>query len=91
MCLDDTDIASFADDNTPYALENDVNSVILKLEEDAKNLFQWFENNLFEANLAKSHLLLSTSDTSKAAWINGILIPNENHVKSYLEFQLILQ
>ena len=36
LCLDDTDIASFADDNTPYALENDINSVILKLEEDAK-------------------------------------------------------
>ena len=81
LCLDDTDIASFADDNTPYALENDINSVILKLEDDAKNLFQWFENNLFKANPDKSHLLLSTSDTSKAAWINGISIPNENHVE----------
>ena len=79
LCLEDADIASFADDNTPYALENDINSVIHTLEKEARELFQWFENNLFKANPAKSHLLLSTND-ALVACINGISIPNETHV-----------
>ena len=42
----DTDIASFADDNTPYLSAKIVEVVIESLERDSVSLFRWFENNL---------------------------------------------
>ena len=37
-----TDIAKYADDNTPYATANDIGTLIASLEEVSKFLFTWF-------------------------------------------------
>ena len=81
LFIEDSGIANYADDNTPYALGENINSVISQLEEDCIKLFQWFGNNVLKANPGKSHLLLSNCDTSIVASVNGVLIPNENHVE----------
>ena len=47
------DIANYADDNTPYATTNDIDSLIASLEEASKSLFTWFENNLMKSNADK--------------------------------------
>ena len=47
------DIANYADDNTPYATTNDIDSLIASLEEASKSLFTWFENNLMKINVDK--------------------------------------
>ena len=60
--LNDVDNASYADDNTPYVIAGDINSVIASLENASKVLFEWFENNLLKSNVAKCHLLVSSSD-----------------------------
>ena len=60
--LNDVDIASYADDNTPYVIADDINGVITSLEQTSKALFEWFENNLLKSNAAKCHLLVSSSD-----------------------------
>ena len=51
MC--ETDFASFADDNTPYALGDGIDDVIKSLEDDSINLFKWFLNNQMKANSDK--------------------------------------
>ena len=51
-------IASYADDNTPYTSGKDFDAVISKLEESSMNLFQWFRNNHMKANADKRHLLV---------------------------------
>ena len=79
-CIDDADISNFADDNTPFAMEKDIDMVITKLEENSMKLFEWLETNMFKANPGKSHLILSSNDTTKASVINGIVVPNENQV-----------
>ena len=38
--IDNCDIASYADDNTPYARSSSLNALINKLEESTNNLFQ---------------------------------------------------
>ena len=38
-CIDEADIANFADDNTPFAVEKDIDMVITKLEENSMKLF----------------------------------------------------
>ena len=79
-CIDDADIANFADDNTPIAMEKDIDMVITKLEGNSMKRFEWLETNMFKANPGKSHLILS-NDTTKASVINGIVVPNENQVE----------
>ena len=60
--LNDVDIASYADDNTPYVIADDINGVITSLEQTSKALFEWFENNLLKSYADKCHLLVSSSD-----------------------------
>ena len=43
--LNDVDIASYAYDNTPYAIVDDINGVITSLEKASKALFEWFEHS----------------------------------------------
>ena len=45
LIMKNTDIASYADDNTPYTTGNSIEEVIQKLENAAKTLFQWFRDN----------------------------------------------
>ena len=56
------DIANYADDNTPYATANDIDSLIASLEEASKSLFTWFDNNLLKSNADKCHLLVSSNE-----------------------------
>ena len=56
------DIANYADDNTPYATANDIDSLIVSLEEASKSLFTWFENNLMKSNADKCHLLVNSNE-----------------------------
>ena len=63
--LNDVDIASYADDNTPYVIADDINGVITSLEKASKALFEWFENNLLKSNADKCHLLVSSNDAVK--------------------------
>ena len=51
--LNDVDIASYADDNTPYVIADDISGVITSLEQTSKTLFEWFENNLLKSNTDK--------------------------------------
>ena len=55
--MENIDIASYADDNTPYTTGNLIEEVIQKLENGAQTLFQWFSNNQMETNPDKGHYL----------------------------------
>ena len=57
--INDCGIASYADDNTPYASSSNLDAVINKLEESTNNLFQWFKNNHMKVNANKCHLLVT--------------------------------
>ena len=60
--VNSTDIANYADDNTPYATANYIDSLIASLEEASKSLFTWFDNNLMKSNADKCHLLVSSNE-----------------------------
>ena len=63
--IEDTDIASYADDNTTYIIDDTVEGVIKSLEEVSKKLFKWFDDNLMKSNADKCNLLVSTNETVK--------------------------
>ena len=56
------DIANYADDNTPYATANDIDSLIVSLEKASNSLFTWFDKNLVKSNADKCHLLVISNE-----------------------------
>ena len=86
--IDDCDIASYADDNTPYASSSNLDALINKLEESTNNLFQWFRNNHMKANADKCHLLV-TGNYEVSANINEFEIENCKKKNCYV-YQLTL-
>ena len=59
--LKDIDVASYADDNTPFIVENNIDNVIASLEQVSDALFNWFKNNRLKNNADKWHVLVSTN------------------------------
>ena len=59
--LNNHEIASYADDNTPYVNCNTIESMIASLEKIAKEIFKCFEDNEMQVNTDKYHVLISTS------------------------------
>ena len=62
LFVEEADIMSYADDNSPYVCSKNVDVTLEKLEEVGKVLFEWFSNNFLKANADKCHLILSTDD-----------------------------
>ena len=74
-----TDIASYADDTTPYVCLEDMDLINEKLEVKANDNFQWFNENATEANANKCHLLITTNEE------RNISIGGEKIQSSYSE------
>ena len=62
--IDLIEIASSADDTTPYSCADDILSVITQLQSTASKLFSWFTNNHMKVNPGKCHILLSTKNAT---------------------------
>ena len=61
--IQDTDIASYANDKTPYVSADNIDAVIKSLKEVPSILFKWFSNNLMKSTVGKCHFLVSTNNT----------------------------
>ena len=57
--MNETDFASYADDNMPYRTANTTDEVIQSLEHDSMMLFQWFSDKQMKPNMSKCHLLVN--------------------------------
>ena len=60
--MNDTDFASYEDDNTPYGVGNNIEDIIMKLQNASLTLFQWFYDNQMKANPDKCYFICSTDD-----------------------------
>ena len=78
--IDNCDIASNADDNTPYTSDFNLEEVIQKLASTTNNLFEWFKNNHMKANADNCHLLV-TADTDVTAKIGELDVKNSREEK----------
>ena len=73
--IDNCDIASYADGNTPYTSDFNLEEVMQKLELITNKLFKWF--NLFKANADMCHLLV-TRDTNVTTKIGEFDVKNSS-------------
>ena len=77
--MNDVDFASYADDNTPFLVGNDLDEVIFKLQNASITLFQWFKDNQMKANPDKCNFLCSSNSNK------SIMIENEEICNSSCE------
>ena len=61
LFFENKDIASYADDNTPYTDKDNMYQVIIELVENSKVLIDWINDNYMKANPDKFHIHLSSS------------------------------
>ena len=64
--LKNTDIISYADDNTLCSTEKNRETVIDTIETSSQVLFNWFSDNSVKADSGKSHLLMGSTETIHA-------------------------
>ena len=81
LFITNTDIANYADDNSPYACKGDIESVITKLENDSRTLIEWVSNNALKANPDKFHLLLNSDDKNISINVENCQIFNSQNEK----------
>ena len=48
VTLNNTEIANYADDTTPYAVSDNADDLIASLEKSSKDLIKWFDDNLMK-------------------------------------------
>ena len=82
--MNDVEFASYADDNTPFFVGDDLNDVILKLQNASKTLFKWFNDNQMKANPDKCHFICSSNVKT------SIMIENEQISNSSCEKLLVV-
>ena len=71
-----SDIANYADDNSPYVVDASIESVMDRLESDSLTLLNWVANNALKANPDKFHLLLSSKNKNLSIKVDDFLIKN---------------
>ena len=60
----------FAVHNTPYTSVNNVTGLIKYLEDSARSICKWFENNQLQGNATKNHILLSRREGYYKSWLS---------------------
>ena len=53
----ETELCNFADDNTLYACDTNIDSVFIRLKNDCSRIIKWFSNNSMVANPVKFQLM----------------------------------
>ena len=76
----DSNVASYADNTTPYSCATDMTSVALELQASATKLFRSFKNNHLKANPGKSHILLN-SKKPEIVSVDGIPLAASSYEK----------
>ena len=66
LFINDIDISSYVDDNTPYAADKNPEETIKVLENTSFDLTTQFKNNGMKANTDKCHLLVNSKEKMRA-------------------------
>ena len=72
----DINFAAYADDNTQYFRDKNLEVLLSKLQICTLKLLEWFSNNYMKMNSGKCHLILSLNDENKKIKLNSEIINN---------------
>ena len=77
----DIPVANYADGNTQYYTGSKISDVLIKLENAAETLLQWFKDNRMKANPDKYHLLINNTKESFQIKIGNETVSNSKYEK----------
>ena len=75
--LDKTQIANYADDNSTYATEDDILSLLKTLETETCVVLNWFKINEMKPNSDKCHLIVASNENTNYSSKSYIYLDNE--------------
>ena len=81
LFLNDIPVANYVDDNTTYCTGLKISDVLIKLENAAKTLLQWFKENRMKASPDKYHLLINNTKESFQIKIGNKTVSNSKYEK----------
>ena len=84
LFLHDIPVANYADDNTPYCTRLKISDVLIKLENAAETLLQWFKDrmkNRMKAYPDKYHSLINNTKESFQVKIRNETVSNSQYEK----------
>ena len=87
LIMNNIGLASYADDNTPTSVENNIEELMVKLQNSSKTLFQLFSDNQMKSNPDKCNFIWSTSKKL------SLIVENKKntivHMRDFLSLKLI--
>ena len=86
----DSNIANYADDTSPFSCGKDMDSVITQLEGDSKILLEWLKLNGLKGNPDKFHLILSNPDDRIFIKVENYKIYNSDCEKLMTSYLLVI-
>ena len=89
-CLDDFDIANYADESTPYFPGESAELVVNKLEQPSGIIFEWLNDNYMKVKTRKYHLLLSSNSRATAVIDNRCIEQEDENVLPNITIYLTL-
>ena len=81
LFVDETNLTNYADDNTPYAIDLNIDQLMNRLTHDASILIRWFKDNYFKMNADKCQLLITNHVEDVSAVMDGENINCKKSVK----------
>ena len=82
LTIQECDICNFAEDNTLYACDSNIENVFLRLNSEILTSLKWFKCNFMVANPAKIQVMfLGTNHPNLGLNIDGKIISNSSEVK----------
>ena len=79
--VNENSFTNYADDNTPYAIDNNFETVINSLINDTTTLIKWSHDNYFKMNADKYQLLITNHEEQVSIKIDGESISGKKWVK----------
>ena len=75
------EVTNYADDTTPYAIEEDVESLIKTLEKDVSLVIKWFQDNYFQMNTYICQFLASNHEAGLPINVEEEVIQSKKSIK----------
>ena len=79
--IKDIRIANYADDNTPYTTNDNIDCLRILLESETNSMIEWFKINEMKPNADKCHLLIANLSNKISVNIGNEEITNEDCVE----------
>ena len=89
--MNNTKITNYADDNTPYICDKNIDIALNILESDGNTIFNWFAENFLKANANKSHLIVTKKPEGFSVTIGNDTIrcsAEEKLLGIYIDYEL---